>query len=160
MSNGRLSAPGLLEIPVDGYSVTWKPPADRTNSSTPSPAHKLQYRVSGGTFPAACHLIPSLIATLRILRGAMQALRRITGWGRGPQHSQHACQPPTLPVPTANNDLSTSANQSRNSPLWKRVSLGQSSVQNSKDSLTKTGSRPHDFCFCQSSGIQVGLGAA
>lgn len=103
----------------------------------------------------ACHLIPPLIVTLRPLRGAMQTLRRIRGQGIAnmPASPQPwpwpACQPPLLQQRKSEKD----------SPLWKRVSLGQASMQNSKDGLTEPGSGHHAYAsatvFWNPSGSQA-----
>uniref|UniRef100_H3AX53 Serine/threonine-protein kinase MARK2 n=1 Tax=Latimeria chalumnae TaxID=7897 RepID=H3AX53_LATCH len=45
------------------------------------------------------------------------------------------------PTPSTNSVLSTGTSRSRNSPMTERASLGHSSVQNGKDSLTTPGSR-------------------
>ncbi|XP_039625018.1 serine/threonine-protein kinase MARK2 isoform X3 [Polypterus senegalus] len=47
----------------------------------------------------------------------------------------------TTPTPSTNSILSTGTSRSRNSPMMERSSLGQSSIQNGKDSLTTPGSR-------------------
>ncbi|KAB0404138.1 hypothetical protein E2I00_008891, partial [Balaenoptera physalus] len=101
---------GYKSSELEGDTITLKPrpSADLTNSSAPSPSHKVQRSVS---------------ANPKQRRFSDQARLLVVEGGGGAGL-----------VNLPNSVLSTSTNRSRNSPLLERASLGQASIQNGKDS--------------------------
>eukprot|EP00069_Balaena_mysticetus_P017782 bmy_10853T0 len=123
---------GYKSSELEGDTITLKPrpSADLTNSSAPSPSHKVQRSVSANPkqrrFSDQENKRPEedrepgrkASSTAKVPASPLPGLERKK----------------TTPTPSTNSVLSTSTNRSRNSPLLERASLGQASIQNGKDS--------------------------
>ncbi|XP_072736792.1 serine/threonine-protein kinase MARK2 isoform X2 [Ciconia boyciana] len=142
-------------------SLALKPRAapDLANSSGPSPAHKVQRSVSANpkrrVSDQAGLSIPTSASYSKKTQAANAENKRGGGGGEeegGRRAGSTAKVPPSplpglerakgTPSPSTNSVLSTGTTRSRNSPLLDRASLGQSSLQNGKDSLSAPGCRP------------------
>ncbi|XP_074991288.1 serine/threonine-protein kinase MARK2 isoform X8 [Calonectris borealis] len=146
-------------------SLALKPRAapDLANSSGPSPAHKVQRSVSANpkrrVSDQAGLSIPTSASYSKKTQAANAENKRGGGGGGGGGEEEGgrragstAKVPPSplpglerakgTPSPSTNSVLSTGTTRSRNSPLLDRASLGQSSLQNGKDSLPAPGCRP------------------
>ncbi|XP_064293608.1 serine/threonine-protein kinase MARK2 isoform X2 [Phalacrocorax carbo] len=143
-------------------SLSLKPRAapDLANSSGPSPAHKVQRSVSANpkrrVSDQAGLSIPTSASYSKKTQAANAENKRGGGGGGeeegGRRAGSTAKVPPSplpslerakgTPSPSTNSVLSTGTTRSRNSPLLDRASLGQSSLQNGKDSLPAPGCRP------------------
>ncbi|XP_074915389.1 serine/threonine-protein kinase MARK2 isoform X2 [Buteo buteo] len=142
-------------------SLALKPRAapDLANSSGPSPAHKVQRSVSANpkrrVSDQAGLSIPTSASYSKKTQAANAENKRGGGGGEeegGRRAGSTAKVPPSplpglerakgTPSPSTNSVLSTGTTRSRNSPLLDRASLGQSSLQNGKDSLPTPGCRP------------------
>uniref|UniRef100_A0A8B9ME73 Serine/threonine-protein kinase MARK2 n=1 Tax=Accipiter nisus TaxID=211598 RepID=A0A8B9ME73_9AVES len=144
-------------------SLALKPRAapDLANSSGPSPAHKVQRSVSANpkrrVSDQAGLSIPTSASYSKKTQAANAENKRGGGGGGGEEEGGRragstAKVPPSplpslerakgTPSPSTNSVLSTGTTRSRNSPLLDRASLGQSSLQNGKDSLPTPGCRP------------------
>ncbi|XP_074932720.1 serine/threonine-protein kinase MARK2 isoform X3 [Phalacrocorax aristotelis] len=135
-------------------SLSLKPRAapDLANSSGPSPAHKVQRSVSANpkrrVSDQAGLSIPTSASYSKKTQAANAENKRGGGGGGeeegGRRAGSTAKVPPSplpslerakgTPSPSTNSVLSTGTTRSRNSPLLDRASLGQSSLQNGKDS--------------------------
>ncbi|KAM6360688.1 serine/threonine-protein kinase MARK2-like, partial [Pluvialis apricaria] len=134
---------------------------DLANSSGPSPAHKVQRSVSANpkrrVSDQAGLSIPTSASYSKKTQAANAENKRGGGGGGeeevgGRRAGSTAKVPPSplpglernkgTPSPSTNSVLSTGTTRSRNSPLLDRASLGQSSLQNGKDSLPTPGCRP------------------
>ncbi|XP_069665524.1 serine/threonine-protein kinase MARK2 isoform X2 [Haliaeetus albicilla] len=141
-------------------SLALKPRAapDLANSSGPSPAHKVQRSVSANpkrrVSDQAGLSIPTSASYSKKTQAANAENKRGGGGEEegGRRAGSTAKVPPSplpglerakgTPSPSTNSVLSTGTTRSRNSPLLDRASLGQSSLQNGKDSLPTPGCRP------------------
>ncbi|XP_074023917.1 serine/threonine-protein kinase MARK2 isoform X3 [Numenius arquata] len=134
-------------------SLALKPRAapDLANSSGPSPAHKVQRSVSANpkrrVSDQAGLSIPTSASYSKKTQATNAENKRGGGGGDeegGRRAGSTAKVPPSplpglerakgTPSPSTNSVLSTGTTRSRNSPLLDRASLGQSSLQNGKDS--------------------------
>ncbi|XP_063175271.1 serine/threonine-protein kinase MARK2 isoform X3 [Chroicocephalus ridibundus] len=133
-------------------SLALKPRAapDLANSSGPSPAHKVQRSVSANpkrrVSDQAGLSIPTSASYSKKTQAANAENKRGGGGEEegGRRAGSTAKVPPSplpglerakgTPSPSTNSVLSTGTTRSRNSPLLDRASLGQSSLQNGKDS--------------------------
>ncbi|KAM9251709.1 serine/threonine-protein kinase MARK2 [Cariama cristata] len=125
---------------------------DLTNASGPSPAHKVQRSVSANpkrrVSDQAGLSIPTSASYSKKTQATNAENKRGGGGGGeeegGRRAGSTAKVPPSplpglertkgTPSPSTNSVLSTGTTRSRNSPLLDRASLGQSSLQNGKDS--------------------------
>ncbi|XP_049691601.1 LOW QUALITY PROTEIN: serine/threonine-protein kinase MARK2 [Accipiter gentilis] len=143
-------------------SLALKPRAapDLANSSGPSPAHKVQRSVSANpkrrVSDQAGLSIPTSASYSKKTQAANAENKRQEeeeGRKRGGRRAGSTAKVPPSPLPSlerakgtpspsTNSVLSTGTTRSRNSPLLDRASLGQSSLQNGKDSLPTPGCRP------------------
>ncbi|XP_029399722.1 serine/threonine-protein kinase MARK2 isoform X4 [Mus pahari] len=141
---------GYKSSELEGDTITLKPrpSADLTNSSAPSPSHKVQRSVSANpkqrrSSDQAVPAIPTSNSYSKKTQSNNAENKRPeeeTGRKASSTAKVPASPLPGLdrkkstPTPSTNSVLSTSTNRSRNSPLLDRASLGQASVQNGKDS--------------------------
>ncbi|XP_040604366.1 serine/threonine-protein kinase MARK2 isoform X5 [Mesocricetus auratus] len=148
---------GYKSSELEGDTITLKPrpSADLTNSSAPSPSHKVQRSVSANpkqrrSSDQAVPAIPTSNSySKKTQSNNAENKRPEEETGRKASSTAKVPASPlpgverkkTTPTPSTNSVLSTSTNRSRNSPLLDRASLGQPSIQNGKDSLTMPGSR-------------------
>ncbi|XP_051049789.1 serine/threonine-protein kinase MARK2 isoform X9 [Phodopus roborovskii] len=148
---------GYKSSELEGDTITLKPrpSADLTNSSAPSPSHKVQRSVSANpkqrrSSDQAVPAIPTSNSySKKTQSNNAENKRPEEETGRKASSTAKVPASPlpgverkkTTPTPSTNSVLSTSTNRSRNSPLLDRAGLGQSSIQNGKDSLTMPGSR-------------------
>ncbi|EHB04946.1 Serine/threonine-protein kinase MARK2, partial [Heterocephalus glaber] len=150
---------GYKSSELEGDTITLKPrpSADLTNSSAPSPSHKVQRSVSANPkqrrfSDQAGPAIPTSNSYSKKTQSNntenkrpeedREAGRKASSTAKVPASPLPGLErKKTTPTPSTNSVLSTSTNRSRNSPLLERTSLGQASIQNGKDSLTMPGSR-------------------
>ncbi|EHH58269.1 hypothetical protein EGM_08075 [Macaca fascicularis] len=151
---------GYKSSELEGDTITLKPrpSADLTNSSAPSPSHKVQRSVSANpkqrrfSDQAAGPAIPTSNSYSKKTQSNNAENKRPEEDRESGRKASSTAKVPasplpglerkkTTPTPSTNSVLSTSTNRSRNSPLLERASLGQASIQNGKDSLTMPGSR-------------------
>ncbi|XP_027264204.1 serine/threonine-protein kinase MARK2 isoform X2 [Cricetulus griseus] len=141
---------GYKSSELEGDTITLKPrpSADLTNSSAPSPSHKVQRSVSANpkqrrSSDQAVPAIPTSNSySKKTQSNNAENKRPEDETGRKASSTAKVPASPlpgverkkTTPTPSTNSVLSTSTNRSRNSPLLDRASLGQSSIQNGKDS--------------------------
>ncbi|OBS81546.1 hypothetical protein A6R68_20279 [Neotoma lepida] len=141
---------GYKSSELEGDSITLKPrpSADLTNSSAPSPSHKVQRSVSANpkqrrSSDQAVPAIPTSNSyskkpqsnNAENKRPEEETGRKASSTAKVPASPLPGLErKKTTPTPSTNSVLSTSTNRSRNSPLLDRASLGQSSIQNGKDS--------------------------
>ncbi|XP_040399648.1 serine/threonine-protein kinase MARK2 isoform X1 [Cygnus olor] len=140
-------------------SLALKPRAapDLANSSAPSPAHKVQRSVSTNpkrrVSDQAGLSIPTSSSYSKKTQAANAENKRAAADEEGGRRAGSTAKVPPSPLPglerakgtpspSTNSVLSTGTTRSRNSPLLDRASLGQSSLQNGKDSLPAPGCRP------------------
>ncbi|XP_074424143.1 serine/threonine-protein kinase MARK2 isoform X1 [Larus michahellis] len=141
-------------------SLALKPRAapDLANSSGPSPAHKVQRSVSANpkrrVSDQAGLSIPTSASYSKKTQAANAENKRGGGGEEegGRRAGSTAKVPPSplpglerakgTPSPSTNSVLSTGTTRSRNSPLLDRASLGQSSLQNGKDSCRPSPAAP------------------
>ncbi|XP_068779794.1 serine/threonine-protein kinase MARK2 isoform X3 [Struthio camelus] len=149
-------------------SLALKPRAapDLANSSAPSPAHKVQRSVSANpkrrVSDQAGLSIPTSSSYSKKTQAANAENKRAEEEG-GRRAGSTAKVPPSplpglerakgTPSPSTNSVLSTGTTRSRNSPLLDRASLGQSSLQNGKDSLPAPGCRPSPAAVAVAPGV-------
>ncbi|ERE53023.1 serine/threonine-protein kinase MARK2 [Cricetulus griseus] len=146
---------GYKSSELEGDTITLKarPSADVTNSSAPSPSHKAQHSVCANPKQRrprdqAVPAIPTSNSYSKKTQ-SNNAENKQLDRAESQQHFQSACQPSAWS--TDEEDLSYSLHKQRllhpaqtqagTPPLLDRASLGQSSIQNGKDSLTMLGSR-------------------
>ncbi|ELK24402.1 Serine/threonine-protein kinase MARK2 [Myotis davidii] len=150
---------GYKSSEQEGDAITLKPrpSADMTNSSAPSPSHKVQRSVSANPkqrrfSDQAGPAIPTSNSYSKKTQSNNAENKRPEEDRESGRKASSTAKVPasplpglerkkTTPTPSTNSILSTSTNRSRNSPLLERASLGQASIQNGKDSLTMPGSR-------------------
>ncbi|XP_059259125.1 serine/threonine-protein kinase MARK2 isoform X6 [Mustela nigripes] len=143
---------GYKSSELEGDTITLKPrpSADLTNSSAPSPSHKVQRSVSanpkqrrfsdqaGPAIPTSnsySKKTQSNNAENKRPEEDREAGRKASSTAKVPASPLPGLErKKTTPTPSTNSVLSTSTNRSRNSPLLERASLGQASIQNGKDS--------------------------
>ncbi|XP_052046801.1 serine/threonine-protein kinase MARK2 isoform X8 [Apodemus sylvaticus] len=140
---------GYKSSELEGDTITLKPrpSADLSNSSAPSPSHKVQRSVSANpkqrrSSDQAVPAIPTSNSYSKKTQSNNAENKRPeeeTGRKASSTAKVPASPLPGLdrkkstPTPSTNSVLSTSTNRSRNSPLLDRASLGQASIQNGKD---------------------------
>ncbi|XP_042295073.1 serine/threonine-protein kinase MARK2 isoform X1 [Sceloporus undulatus] len=150
---------GYKNSELDNDSITLKPrpQPELTNSTAPSPSHKVQRSVSANPKQRRLSDQVPTIPTSTSYSKKMQAANaenkrpeeeREAGRNKAGSTVKVPASPlpglerkKSTPTPSTNSVLSTSTNRSRNSPMLDRASLGQNSIQNGKDSLTTPGSR-------------------
>ncbi|XP_015276047.1 PREDICTED: serine/threonine-protein kinase MARK2 isoform X7 [Gekko japonicus] len=140
---------GYKNSELDNDSITLKPrpQPDLTNSTAPSPSHKVQRSVSANPkqrrFSDQVPTIPTSTSYSKKTQAANAENKR-------PEEERDRKASSTVkvpasplpglerkrstPSPSTNSVLSTSTNRSRNSPMLEHTSLGQNSIQNGKDS--------------------------
>ncbi|XP_061462602.1 serine/threonine-protein kinase MARK2 isoform X11 [Rhineura floridana] len=143
---------GYKNSELDNDSITLKPRTqpELTNSTAPSPSHKVQRSASAN--PKQRRLsdqVPTIPTSTSYSKKTQAANaenkrpeeEREAGRSKGSSTVKVPASPlPSLerkkstPTPSTNSVLSTSTNRSRNSPMLDRASLGQNSIQNGKDS--------------------------
>ncbi|KAM4617541.1 serine/threonine-protein kinase MARK2 isoform 1-T1 [Discoglossus pictus] len=136
------------ELDNDNLTLKPRPPPDLTNSTAPSPAHKVQRSVSANPkqrrlSDQAGPTIPNSTSKKNQSNNA-ENKRPDEERESGRKSSSTVRVPPsplsglerkrTTPTPSTNSVLSTGTNRSRNSPMMERANLGPGSVQNGKDS--------------------------
>ncbi|XP_066466547.1 serine/threonine-protein kinase MARK2 isoform X4 [Tiliqua scincoides] len=153
---------GYKNSELDNDTITLKPrpQPELTNSTAPSPSHKVQRSVSANPkqrrFSDQVPTIPTSTSYSKKTQVANAENKRPeeereTGRS-GERKANSTVKVPasplpglerkkSTPTPSTNSVLSTSTNRSRNSPMLERGSLGQNSIQNGKDSLSTPGSR-------------------
>lgn len=144
---------------LEGDTITLKPrpSTDLTNSSAPSPSHKVQRSVSAN--PKQRRFSDQAGPAIPTSNSYSKKTQSNNAENKRPEEERESGRkagstakvPPSplpglerkkaTPTPSTNSVLSSSTNRSRNSPLLERASLGQASIQNGKDSLTMPGSR-------------------
>ncbi|XP_028627107.1 serine/threonine-protein kinase MARK2 isoform X2 [Grammomys surdaster] len=141
---------GYKSSELEGDTITLKPrpSADLTNSSAPSPSHKVQRSVSAN--PKQRRSSDQAVPAIPTSNSYSKKTQSNNSENKRPEEEtgRKACstakvpasplpgldRKKTTPAPSTNSVLSTSTNRSRNSPLLDRASLGQASIQNGKDS--------------------------
>ncbi|XP_066466551.1 serine/threonine-protein kinase MARK2 isoform X8 [Tiliqua scincoides] len=146
---------GYKNSELDNDTITLKPrpQPELTNSTAPSPSHKVQRSVSANPkqrrFSDQVPTIPTSTSYSKKTQVANAENKRPeeereTGRS-GERKANSTVKVPasplpglerkkSTPTPSTNSVLSTSTNRSRNSPMLERGSLGQNSIQNGKDS--------------------------
>ncbi|XP_075857854.1 serine/threonine-protein kinase MARK2 isoform X13 [Microcebus murinus] len=143
---------GYKSSELEGDTITLKPrpSADLTNSSAPSPSHKVQRSVSANpkqrrfSDQVAGPAIPTSNSYSKKTQSNNAENKRPEEDRESGRKASSTAKVPasplpgmerkkTTPTPSTNSVLSTSTNRSRNSPLLERASLGQASIQNGKD---------------------------
>ncbi|XP_077180117.1 serine/threonine-protein kinase MARK2 isoform X4 [Paroedura picta] len=147
---------GYKNSELDNDSITLKPrpQPDLTNSTAPSPSHKVQRSVSANPkqrrFSDQVPTIPTSTSYSKKTQAANaenkrpeeERDRKASSTVKVPASPLPGLErKKSTPSPSTNSVLSTSTNRSRNSPMLEHTSLGQNSIQNGKDSLTTPGSR-------------------
>ncbi|XP_058868138.1 serine/threonine-protein kinase MARK2 isoform X2 [Acipenser ruthenus] len=135
----------------DGSNVTLKPRpgSDLTNSNVQSPSHKVQRSVSSNQKPRRPEPGSSIPSSNSYSKRSQTNSKTDADESRKPGSAAKVPASPlsssdrkkSTPTPSTNSILSTGTSRSRTSPMTERSSVGQSSVQNGKDSLTTPGSR-------------------
>ncbi|XP_042295083.1 serine/threonine-protein kinase MARK2 isoform X10 [Sceloporus undulatus] len=143
---------GYKNSELDNDSITLKPrpQPELTNSTAPSPSHKVQRSVSANPKQRRLSDQVPTIPTSTSYSKKMQAANaenkrpeeeREAGRNKAGSTVKVPASPlpglerkKSTPTPSTNSVLSTSTNRSRNSPMLDRASLGQNSIQNGKDS--------------------------
>ncbi|XP_063002230.1 serine/threonine-protein kinase MARK2 isoform X2 [Elgaria multicarinata webbii] len=143
---------GYKNSELDNDTITLKPRTqpEHTNSTAPSPSHKVQRSVSAN--PKQRRLsdqVPNIPTSTSYSKKTQAANaenkrpdeEREAGRGKAGSTVKVPASPlpglerkKSTPTPSTNSVLSTSTNRSRNSPMLDRASLGQNSIQNGKDS--------------------------
>ncbi|XP_029470556.1 serine/threonine-protein kinase MARK2 isoform X3 [Rhinatrema bivittatum] len=144
------------ELDSDSITIKQRPAQDLTNSSAPSPSHKVQRSVSANPkrrfSDQAGPNIPTSNSYSKKTQTNNAENKRPDEERESSRKSSSTAKVPASPLsgldrkrgtptPSTNSVLSTGTNRSRNSPMVERASLGPGSVQNGKDSLTTPGSR-------------------
>ncbi|XP_056383170.1 serine/threonine-protein kinase MARK2 isoform X9 [Hyla sarda] len=138
------------ELDNDNLTLKQRPPPDITNSTAPSPAHKVHRSVSANTKQRRLSdQVGPTISTSNSYSKKTQSnnaenKRSDEERESGRKSSSTVRVPPsplsglerrkTTATPSTNSVLSTGTNRSRNSPMLERTNLGPGSVQNGKDS--------------------------
>ncbi|XP_030330339.1 serine/threonine-protein kinase MARK2 isoform X5 [Strigops habroptila] len=133
----------------ESLSLKPRPAPEVANSSGPSPAHKVQRSVSANpkrrVSDQAGLSIPTSASYSKKTQAANAENKRGGAEEEGGRRAGSTAKVPPSPLPglerakgtpspSTNSVLSTGTTRSRNSPLLDRASLGQSSLQNGKDS--------------------------
>uniref|UniRef100_A0A8C5R170 Serine/threonine-protein kinase MARK2 n=1 Tax=Leptobrachium leishanense TaxID=445787 RepID=A0A8C5R170_9ANUR len=142
---------------TDNDNLKPRPPQDHTNSTAPSPAHKVQRSVSAN--PKQRRLSDQPGQAIPTSNSYSKKTQSNNAENKRPEEDRESGRkssstvrvPPsplsglerkrTTPTPSTNSVLSTGTNRSRNSPMLERANLGPNSVQNGKDSFSTPGSR-------------------
>ncbi|XP_077143737.1 serine/threonine-protein kinase MARK2 isoform X2 [Ranitomeya variabilis] len=145
------------ELDNDNMTLKPRPPPDITNSTAPSPAHKVHRSVSANTKQR--RLSDQVGPTIPTSNSYSKKTQSNNAENKRPDEERESGRksgstvrvPPsplsglerkrTTPTPSTNSVLSTGTNRSRNSPMLERANLGPGSVQNGKDSFSTPGSR-------------------
>ncbi|XP_066438874.1 serine/threonine-protein kinase MARK2 isoform X7 [Eleutherodactylus coqui] len=145
------------ELDNDNLNLKPRPPPDITNSTAPSPAHKVHRSVSANTKQR--RLSDQVGPTIPTSNSYSKKTQSNNAENKRPDEERESGRksnstvrvPPsplsglerkrTTPTPSTNSVLSTGTNRSRNSPMLERSNLGPGSVQNGKDSFSTPGSR-------------------
>ncbi|XP_060110780.1 serine/threonine-protein kinase MARK2 isoform X9 [Heteronotia binoei] len=140
---------GYKNSELDNDSITLKPrpQPDLTNSTAPSPSHKVQRSVSANPkqrrFSDQVPTIPTSTSYSKKTQAANaenkrpeeERDRKASSTVKVPASPLPGLErKKSTPSPSTNSVLSTSTNRSRNSPMLEHTSLGQNSIQNGKDS--------------------------
>nr|XP_056709820.1 serine/threonine-protein kinase MARK2 isoform X3 [Euleptes europaea] len=140
---------GYKNSELDNDSITLKPrpQPDLTNSTAPSPSHKVQRSVSANPkqrrFSDQVPTIPTSTSYSKKTQAANaenkrpeeERDRKASSTVKVPASPLPGLErKKSTPSPSTNSVLSTSTNRSRNSPNLEHTSLGQNSIQNGKDS--------------------------
>ncbi|XP_054849383.1 serine/threonine-protein kinase MARK2 isoform X6 [Eublepharis macularius] len=140
---------GYKNSELDNDSITLKPrpQPDLTNSTAPSPSHKVQRSVSANPkqrrFSDQVPTIPTSTSYSKKTQAANaenkrpeeERDRKASSTVKVPASPLPGLErKKSTPTPSTNSVLSTSTNRSRNSPMLEHTSLGQNSIQNGKDS--------------------------
>ncbi|KAM3919405.1 serine/threonine-protein kinase MARK2 isoform 10-T10 [Leptodactylus fuscus] len=138
------------ELDNDNLTLKPRPPPDITNSTAPSPAHKVHRSVSANTKQR--RLSDQVGPTIPTSNSYSKKTQSNNAENKRPDEERESGRkssstvrvPPsplsglerkrTTPTPSTNSVLSTGTNRSRNSPMLERANLGPGSVQNGKDS--------------------------
>ncbi|XP_066438875.1 serine/threonine-protein kinase MARK2 isoform X8 [Eleutherodactylus coqui] len=138
------------ELDNDNLNLKPRPPPDITNSTAPSPAHKVHRSVSANTKQR--RLSDQVGPTIPTSNSYSKKTQSNNAENKRPDEERESGRksnstvrvPPsplsglerkrTTPTPSTNSVLSTGTNRSRNSPMLERSNLGPGSVQNGKDS--------------------------
>ncbi|XP_058868142.1 serine/threonine-protein kinase MARK2 isoform X6 [Acipenser ruthenus] len=128
----------------DGSNVTLKPRpgSDLTNSNVQSPSHKVQRSVSSNQKPRRPEPGSSIPSSNSYSKRSQTNSKTDADESRKPGSAAKVPASPlsssdrkkSTPTPSTNSILSTGTSRSRTSPMTERSSVGQSSVQNGKDS--------------------------
>ncbi|XP_073461518.1 serine/threonine-protein kinase MARK2 isoform X4 [Aquarana catesbeiana] len=145
------------ELDNDNMTLKPRPPPDITNSTAPSPAHKVHRSVSANTkqrrlSDQAGPAIPTSNSYSKKTQSNNAENKRPDEERESGRKSSSTVRVPpsplsglerkrTTPTPSTNSVLSTGTNRSRNSPMIDRANPGPGSVQNGKDSFSTPGSR-------------------
>nr|XP_033810031.1 serine/threonine-protein kinase MARK2 isoform X2 [Geotrypetes seraphini] len=145
------------ELDNDNITIKQRPAQDLTNSSAPSPSHKVQRSVSAN--PKQRRFSDQAGPNLPTSNSYSKKTQTNNAENKRPDEERESSRKSSstakvpasplsgldrkrgTPTPSTNSVLSTGTNRSRNSPMVERASLGPGSVQNGKDSLTTPGSR-------------------
>ncbi|XP_040185007.1 serine/threonine-protein kinase MARK2 isoform X5 [Rana temporaria] len=138
------------ELDNDNMTLKPRPPPDITNSTAPSPAHKVHRSVSANTkqrrlSDQAGPAIPTSNSYSKKTQSNNAENKRPDEERESGRKSSSTVRVPpsplsglerkrTTPTPSTNSVLSTGTNRSRNSPMLDRANPGPGSVQNGKDS--------------------------
>ncbi|XP_075693340.1 serine/threonine-protein kinase MARK2 isoform X10 [Rhinoderma darwinii] len=138
------------ELDNDNLTLKPRPPPDITNSTAPSPAHKVHRSVSANTKQRRLSdqvgpTIPTSNSYSKKTQSNNAENKRPDEEREGGRKSSNTVRVPpsplsglerkrTTPTPSTNSVLSTGTNRSRNSPMLERSNHGPGSVQNGKDS--------------------------
>ncbi|XP_069821543.1 serine/threonine-protein kinase MARK2 isoform X4 [Dendropsophus ebraccatus] len=138
------------ELDNDNLTLKPRPAPDITNSTAPSPAHKVHRSVSANTKQR--RLSDQVGPTIPTSNSYSKKTQSNNAENKRPDEERESGRksgsavrvPPsplsglerrkTTPTPSTNSVLSTGTNRSRNSPMLERANLGPGSVQNGKDS--------------------------
>ncbi|XP_075043810.1 serine/threonine-protein kinase MARK2 isoform X4 [Mixophyes fleayi] len=145
------------ELDNDNLTLKPRPPPDITNSTAPSPVHKVHRSVSANTKQRRLSdqvgpVIPTSNSYSKKTQSNNAENKRPDEERESGRKSSSTVRVPpsplsglerkrTTPTPSTNSVLSTGTNRSRNSPMLERSNLGPGSVQNGKDSFSTPGSR-------------------
>ncbi|XP_075426116.1 serine/threonine-protein kinase MARK2 isoform X4 [Ascaphus truei] len=145
------------ELDNDNLTLKPRPPPDLTNSTAPSPAHKVQRSVSAN--PKQRRLSDQAGPAIPTSNSYSKKTQSNNAENKRPEEDRESGRkssstvkvPPsplsglerkrTTPTPSTNSVLSTGTNRSRNSPMLERPNLVTGSIQNGKDSFSTPGSR-------------------
>ncbi|XP_075426120.1 serine/threonine-protein kinase MARK2 isoform X8 [Ascaphus truei] len=138
------------ELDNDNLTLKPRPPPDLTNSTAPSPAHKVQRSVSAN--PKQRRLSDQAGPAIPTSNSYSKKTQSNNAENKRPEEDRESGRkssstvkvPPsplsglerkrTTPTPSTNSVLSTGTNRSRNSPMLERPNLVTGSIQNGKDS--------------------------